>query len=338
MLNFGIKTILAILIISGVVAYIGDILGRWVGRRRLSFFGLRPRHTAIAFSILAGILIASLTIGALIIISQDARTALFGLEKLRATISENEKILKTNQQILEKSKNELGSIEAELKVAREKISYLNNIQAKLAQQLVKTRSSKVLFRIGETIYVTLIKNDSQREKEVKEALSSADALIRSFNLENKNLEQPLVLLSQNKFDLVMGFLKQHPGEKITKIKASQNTLWGEIVAVDIEVISNVLILKKNQIIDEIEINSLELSQSEIEERVKRLLAATSYKALEMGLLVDTLGSVGSVPYEEILKISQEIKKRKSPVQLATLAKKDIYTIGPLEISFKINPL
>ncbi len=338
MLNFGIKTILAILVISGIIAYIGDILGRWVGRRRLSFFGLRPRHTAIAFSILAGILIASLTIGALIIISQDARTALFGLEKLRATIRENEEVLKTNQKILERSKNELGSIEAELKVAREKINYLNTIQAKLAQQLVKTRSSKVLFRIGETIYITRIKNDRQREKEVKEALSSADALIRGFNLENKNREQPLIFFSQNKFNLVMDFLKQHSGEKIIKIKASQNTLWGEIVAVDIEVTSNILILKEKQIIDEAEINGLELSQSEIEEKVKRLLAATSYKALEMGLLVDALGSVGSVPYEEILKISQEIKKRKAPIQLATIAKKDIYTMGPLEISFKINSL
>lgn len=338
MLNFGIKTILAILIISGVVAYIGDILGRWVGRRRLSFFGLRPRHTAIAFSILAGILIASLTIGALIIISQDARTALFGLEKLRATISENEKILKTNQQILEKSKNELGSIEAELKVAREKISYLNSVQAKLAQQLVKTRSSKVLFRIGETIYVTLIKNDSQREKEVKEALSSADALIRGFNLENKNREQPLVLLSQNKFDLVMEFLKQNSGEKIIKIKASQNTLWGEIVAVDIEILSNELIFKKNSLIAETEINAPTLSQSEIEEKVKKLLDSVSYKALEKGLLFDPVGSAGSVQYEEILKVSQEIKKNRKNINLSVLAKNDIYTIGPLEISFKINTL
>src|SRR5688572_13364146 len=56
--------IFLLLALCGFIAYIGDLLGRRLGKKRLSVFGLRPKHTAILLTIVTGVLIAAVTFGA----------------------------------------------------------------------------------------------------------------------------------------------------------------------------------------------------------------------------------------------------------------------------------
>ncbi|MFA5875899.1 MAG: DUF3084 domain-containing protein, partial [Candidatus Margulisiibacteriota bacterium] len=83
---FGLKIVLLLLVLSGTIAYIGNFLGKSVGKKRLTLFGLRPRYTANFFTVVSGMLIALLTLSSLLIISKDAQTAFFGLEKLQQAI------------------------------------------------------------------------------------------------------------------------------------------------------------------------------------------------------------------------------------------------------------
>ena len=80
---YGIALIFALVAVSGLVAYVGDILGRRLGRKRLSLFGLRPRHTAIAVSVLAGMVITILTLGAAMLISEDVKDGLIRVSEMR---------------------------------------------------------------------------------------------------------------------------------------------------------------------------------------------------------------------------------------------------------------
>lgn len=57
----------------GFIAYFGDLLGRRMGKRRLTLFGLRPRYTAIVMTSLTGMLIAVITIGIMALTSQRVR-------------------------------------------------------------------------------------------------------------------------------------------------------------------------------------------------------------------------------------------------------------------------
>ena len=50
---------------GGAIAFIGDRLGTRIGKKRLSIFGLRPRHTSIIVTIITGILITAATFGIL---------------------------------------------------------------------------------------------------------------------------------------------------------------------------------------------------------------------------------------------------------------------------------
>ena len=83
MFSFGIRLIFLVMVIAGIVALVGDNIGRRVGRKRIRLLKLRPRHTAIFFTVVTGALIALSTIVFLLAVSQDVRTALFGLEDLQ---------------------------------------------------------------------------------------------------------------------------------------------------------------------------------------------------------------------------------------------------------------
>jgi len=60
---YGITLILVLAVVGGVIAFIGDRLGTRIGKKKLSIFGLRPRHTAVIVTIFTGICITTGTVG-----------------------------------------------------------------------------------------------------------------------------------------------------------------------------------------------------------------------------------------------------------------------------------
>ena len=56
----GVLLIIVLVITGGCIAFIGDRLGSKIGKKRLSLFGLRPRHTSILVTILTGVTITTL--------------------------------------------------------------------------------------------------------------------------------------------------------------------------------------------------------------------------------------------------------------------------------------
>ncbi|MBE3576398.1 MAG: DUF3084 domain-containing protein [Limnochordales bacterium] len=100
---FGLLVIIITVLLGALVAWVGDRIGRKVGRQRLSLFGLRPKYTSVIVTITTGAFIVLVTITTMALLSQDARTALFGIEELRSTI----KSLESDRQLRQKELNEL---------------------------------------------------------------------------------------------------------------------------------------------------------------------------------------------------------------------------------------
>lgn len=82
----GYLLILAVLILGGVIATIGDRLGSRIGKARLSLFKLRPKDTAVVMTIITGTLISASTLGLLLAVSSQLRTGLFELDDLQAKL------------------------------------------------------------------------------------------------------------------------------------------------------------------------------------------------------------------------------------------------------------
>src|ERR1700694_5276861 len=82
----GAGTIAVIVIVSGVIAYIGDRVGHNVGRRRMTLFGLRPRYTSTIFAVGFGMFTALAVIVFVSLVNQEARQALFSINTLNDQI------------------------------------------------------------------------------------------------------------------------------------------------------------------------------------------------------------------------------------------------------------
>lgn len=105
--------IVVLVLTGGVIAFIGDRLGSKVGKKKLSLFGLRPRHTSILVTIITGILITTVTFGILAIASKDVRTALFGMNKLKEELNEKQSMLEEASGALVNVKNDLNMTKEE---------------------------------------------------------------------------------------------------------------------------------------------------------------------------------------------------------------------------------
>ena len=85
--------------LSGLVAYLGNKLGRQVGRRKMSIFGLRPRHTSNLITVATGSMIFLLTLGVAAAGSSEVRTFLNGIDELIARRDDLERDLKRTTRI-----------------------------------------------------------------------------------------------------------------------------------------------------------------------------------------------------------------------------------------------
>lgn len=82
----GIRLMIIMAVVGGLIAYLADKMGSKIGKKKMSVFGLRPKHTALLLTVASGIMISFLSILTVTISSESARTALFGMEKIQAEL------------------------------------------------------------------------------------------------------------------------------------------------------------------------------------------------------------------------------------------------------------
>src|ERR1700722_5419024 len=97
--------LLSMVILGGFISYYGDLQGRRWGKKRVSWFGLRPKHTAILITSLTGGFIALLSVLSLMIIAPAVRDVILRGEN---AIHENESLIagEKQQRRLEKQQHD----------------------------------------------------------------------------------------------------------------------------------------------------------------------------------------------------------------------------------------
>ncbi len=103
--------ILTLLLLGGVLSTLGDRLGTRVGKARLSLFGLRPKNTAVVITALTGALISALSLGLMLLVSEQLRLGLFELDQIQARLRDSRSALRQSQADLDRSRGELSRAE-----------------------------------------------------------------------------------------------------------------------------------------------------------------------------------------------------------------------------------
>ena len=119
---------LIIVLVSGLIAYVGDLVGRKMGRKRYTFMGLRPRHTAIVISVVVGMIIASLTLFATMAVNKGIRDAfLTPLGKLKAELVTQRGELQRVRHDLSAATNRLVLAQNQINERTSEISRVNKL-------------------------------------------------------------------------------------------------------------------------------------------------------------------------------------------------------------------
>ncbi len=127
--------IVAILLLGGIIAVLGDRLGTKVGKARLRLFNLRPRQTAMVVTILTGTMISASTLGILFGLSESLRQGVFQLDdilkELRTFKRELEQVNQEKQQV----EQQLATVKTQRTEAQQKLDQINRDYERAQTQL-----------------------------------------------------------------------------------------------------------------------------------------------------------------------------------------------------------
>ena len=192
----GLRIMLIMAVVGGLIAYIADKMGSKIGKKKMTVFGLRPRHTSILLTVIGGMLISLLSIGVVSISSESARTALFGMEKLQKELKSLNKEKEAASIILSEAKKNISQ-------QNEKISALNReIKATTeAKQNMEAELSNVNEKYNEA------------QQNVKDL---SDAKLK-LTTEIEDLEKTTARLRQGIVNMREGAVFYRAGEIVTAV-------------------------------------------------------------------------------------------------------------------------
>ena len=139
--------IVLLILLGGLIAPFGDLLGTKIGKARFSILKLRPKKTATIVTIITGGFISSISIGLLILVSEEFRQRLFvDIPFLQKTLDESKKALIPLQEEQKKLEGKITQKEKELN--------------KLKNEVREFRRGNIVIRRGQTLFIAEINPSS----------------------------------------------------------------------------------------------------------------------------------------------------------------------------------
>ena len=200
--------ILAVLLLGGVLATIGDRLGSRIGKARLSLFRLRPRSTAVLITVLTGSLISALTLGLMLAVSEQLRIGLFQLDKIESKLSNARKNLDFSVIQLTRSEKQLNK-------ARKDVAIADQGRAAARQQLQQVQARAIQLRAELTPLQARRRVLEQERDRLGKDVKSRDAELRVLQQRTSLGQQELKQLEGKVLALRSGDVVLSTGQALT---------------------------------------------------------------------------------------------------------------------------
>mgnify|MGYP001171289990 CR=1 FL=1 len=218
----GIGFVLLLVLLSGIIAYIGDYVGRKIGKKRISLFGIRPKHTSIIVTIISGILILSVTLITLFAFSEYARKSFFGLQSI---ISELEDRKVELQESTEKYKEQEIRLRTEAENALE--AYEQSSE-KLKEK--QAELDEILGKINlKSIELSEIHDSNQKlEKEYKKIEKETKELREKKKQLERDIEEGIERLSEVSVETLYGEILYYKDQLLARVIVSPDIKEDEL--------------------------------------------------------------------------------------------------------------
>jgi len=373
---YSIILIVTLIIVSGIIAYIGDLTGFRIGKKKISIFGLRPHRTAVFITIITGIVISILTISILSILSNDVRTALFGLDELRdrqyelsreiqslnIQLTETQEALTSKTEDLEQLEEEYQRLNNQINTQTQQLESLMEIRENLTKErdslqqeiteLEETvqglssgirwlRSGDIILDQGEEIAMAIIQGgqtEEEIEQEIVRLLTQATRTVVEAGAEQDEESGQVLIISRSEYEDIIQKIKESETSLVVRLLASMNVIRGEMVLADISVLENRLIFEKDEVVLMEEVPVIN-EPSEAEDRLFSILRKVNLRAVQEGIIPESQTSlVGTISAVNLFETVRTIAQSDTGMLLKVIAIDDTWTTGPFKVRMEVEKI
>lgn len=271
----GAAIFLVLIVMGGVIAFLGDRIGSKVGKKRMTLFGLRPKYTSVIVTIISGVLISFSTVAVMAVVNENVRVALFGLSRLQAQMNDLNQEIKVKNRELEKGKRQLEARNKEYedvtKKSEETSRELDRVESQrvyMENELASVQDAYDEAQAG----VEKSAREIQNLEKTKEELSSN---ISTLNEEKKTLLDNIYALRE-------GQVVMQAGQILTSVTVDENMTREQTVQVLESVLKDINNMQKQQMnITDESVNLVRISQTDFDNAVQEIAGAKNKKLVRI---------------------------------------------------------
>ena len=314
--------IIFLILLGGLIAPFGDVLGTKIGKSRFSIFKLRPKKTATIITIITGGFISSISIGLLLLVSDEFRQRLFvDIPLLQKTLDESKKALIPLQETRRKLEDKINNKEQELN--------------KLKGDIKEFRRGKVVLKRGQTLFIGEINSNPNIRLDLGKIYKKADRYVQKIVIPSKKEVKNILLWRPSDISEIEGITAKE-GNWIILIKSATNVLKGDnFVFVYPELLPNKIIVKKGEVITNEIFEKKDFDYKNINSKINFLMRKTRDKIKLRGSVVNEITTRGNFinKIRDSLKVNQNSKFRLEVVSL-----RDSKIADPIIVELNITNL
>jgi len=311
-----------LILLGGLIAPFGDLLGTKIGKARFSILKLRPKKTATIVTIITGSFISAISIGLLILVSEEFRQRLFiDIPFLQKTLDESKKALIPLQEERKRLEDKINNKEKELN--------------KLKINVKEFRRGNVVIKRGQTLFIGEVISNPNIKLDLGKIYNSADRYVQKIVIPSKKeIKNILFWRSSDMTEIEQVTAKE--GNWIILIKAATNVLKGDnFVFVYPELLKNKIIVRRGEVITSEILENKDLDFENINLMINTLLKKTSDKIMSRGSIVKEITTKGDF----IKKIGDNIKiNQMNKYLLEVVSLKDSKTAEQIIVELNVTRL
>ena len=314
--------IVFLIILGGLIAPFGDLLGTKIGKSRFSIFKLRPKKTATIITIITGGFISAISIGLLLLVSEEFRQRLFvDIPFLQKTLDNSKKALLPLQEERKKLEEKINNKEKELNALKTNVK--------------EFRRGNVVIKRGQTLFIAEVTSNPNIKLDLGKIYNSADKYVQNIVIPNKKELKNILFFRSSDISEIEGVTAKG-GDWILLIKSAANVLRGDnFVFVYPELLQNRIVVRKGEVITSEILEKKDLDYKNINSKLKTLLRKTRDKIKFRGSIVNEI----TTREDFMKKIRDSLNKNKNnKYLLEILSLKDSKTADPIIVELNISKL
>ena len=311
-----------LILLGGIIAPFGDLLGTKIGKARFSILKLRPKKTATIVTIITGGFISAISIGLLILVSEEFRQRLFvDIPFLQKTLDESKKALLPLQEERKKLEDKINNKEKELN--------------KLKSDIKEFRSGNVVIKRGQTLFIGEVVSNPDIKLDLGKIYSSADRYVQKIVIPSKKEIKNILLWRPSDITKIERVTAKE-GNWIILIKAATNVLKGDnFVIVYPEMLENKTVVGRGEVITSQILEKKNLDFVNIKSTFNTLLKKTRDKIKLRGSIVNEINTKGDF----IKKTGDYIKtNQKNKYLLEVVSLRDSKTAEAIIVELNVTGL